>query len=99
MYIKIIFFRVSLHGNIRPALSKLHSTIETITSSKSSELRAIVSRMDLADMNKVLFRCDQEERDETGNRFGVYNIPSYGPLVYAGFQGNCNSSLGPSLRK
>ena len=43
--------------------------------------------MNLVDLNKVLYRCDQEERDETANKFGVYDIPNYGPLVYAGFQG------------
>ena len=44
--------------------------------------------MDLSDLNKVLYRCDQEERDETSNTFGVYDIPGYGPLVYAGLQGD-----------
>lgn len=43
--------------------------------------------MDLSDINKALYRCDEEERDETANKFGVYNIPGYGPLVYAGLQG------------
>ena len=83
----VVAIRVSVHANIKPALATLHSTIETITSGQSSELRAIVARMDLSDLNKVLYRCDQEERDETTNRFGVYDIPAYGPLVYAGFQG------------
>lgn len=80
-------FRVSLHANIKPALAKLHNTISVITSQKSSDLRVIASRMDLIDLNKALYRCDQEERDETSNRFGVYDIPGYGPLAYAGFQG------------
>lgn len=53
----------------------------------SSDLRVIASRMDLENLNKALYRCDQEERDETSNRFGVYDIPGYGPLVYAGLQG------------
>lgn len=44
--------------------------------------------MDFADLNKALYRCDQEERDETMNRFGVYDVPGYGPLVYAGLQGD-----------
>ncbi|XP_024943750.1 glycogen debranching enzyme [Cephus cinctus] len=83
----IVAIRVSVHVNIKPALAKLHGTIATITSSKSSELRVIISRMELADLNKALYRCDQEERDETSNRVGVYNIPGYGPLVYAGLQG------------
>ncbi|XP_078050064.1 glycogen debranching enzyme [Augochlora pura] len=83
----IIAIRVSLHVNIKPALAKLHNTISVITSSKSSDLRVIASRMNLVDLNKALYRCDQEERDETSNRFGVYDIPGYGPLVYAGLQG------------
>ncbi|XP_012280901.1 glycogen debranching enzyme [Orussus abietinus] len=83
----IVAIRVSVHANIKPALAKLHSTISAITSPKSSDLRVIVSRMDLTDLNKALYRCEQEERDETSNRIGVYNIPGYGPLVYAGLQG------------
>lgn len=69
-------------------MAKLQNTISLITSNKSSDLRVIVSRMDLVDLNKALYRCDQEERDETSNKFGVYDIPGYGPLVYAGLQGN-----------
>ncbi|KAK0167033.1 hypothetical protein PV327_004482 [Microctonus hyperodae] len=84
----VVAIRVSLHANIKPALNKLHSIISSITvNAESSELQTIVSQMDLADMNKVLYRCDQEERDETNNQFGVYNVPAYGPLVYAGLQG------------
>ncbi|CAK9831681.1 Glycogen debranching enzyme [Anthophora retusa] len=83
----VVAIRVSLHANIKPALAKLHNTISVITSQKSSDIRVIASRMDLVDLNKALYRCDQEERDETSNRFGVYDIPSYGPLVYAGLQG------------
>ncbi|XP_033222328.1 glycogen debranching enzyme isoform X2 [Belonocnema kinseyi] len=83
----VVVIRVSLHVNIKPALEKLQNTVTTITSPKTSDLQTIVSRMDLADLNKALYRCDQEERDETSNTFGVYDIPEYGPLVYAGLQG------------
>ncbi|XP_051162472.1 glycogen debranching enzyme [Leptopilina boulardi] len=83
----VVAIRVSLHVNIKPALGKLQNTIATLTSSKASELHAIVSRINLAGLNKILYRCDQEERDESNNRFGVYDIPRYGPLVYAGLQG------------
>lgn len=65
----------------------LQHTISRITSNKASDLHDIVSCMDLADLNKALCRCDQEERDETMNRFGVYDVPGYGPFVYAGLQG------------
>ncbi|XP_020285124.1 glycogen debranching enzyme isoform X1 [Pseudomyrmex gracilis] len=83
----VIAIRVALHANIKPALTKLQDTISRITSGERSELHDVISRMDLADLNKVLYRCDQEERDETCNKFGVYDVPGYGPLVYAGLQG------------
>ncbi|KAL9121856.1 MAG: hypothetical protein Q9187_001585 [Circinaria calcarea] len=43
--------------------------------------------LSLVDLNFVLYRCDEEERDFSGGKDGVYNVPNYGPLVYAGLQG------------
>ncbi|KAI9367985.1 glycogen debranching enzyme [Aspergillus egyptiacus] len=45
------------------------------------------SEMNLIDLNFALYRCEAEERDSSGGQHGVYNIPNYGPLVYAGLQG------------
>ncbi|KAL5379066.1 hypothetical protein DPSP01_008701 [Paraphaeosphaeria sporulosa] len=45
------------------------------------------SKCDLADLNHILYRCDQEERDASDNKDGTYDIPGHGPLVYAGLQG------------
>ncbi|KAF8543569.1 glucanotransferase domain of glycogen debranching enzyme-domain-containing protein [Trichophaea hybrida] len=45
------------------------------------------SAVNLADLNFILYRCDAEERDSSGGKDGVYNIPGYGALVYAGLQG------------
>ena len=39
------------------------------------------------DLNFILYRCDSEERDSSGGKDGVYDIPNHGPLVYAGLQG------------
>lgn len=86
-------FRVSLHANTKPALEKINDLILTITSPVSSDLLAIVSRMNFADLNRALYRCDQEERDSTADKFGVYDIPGYGPLVYAGLQGEENFKM------
>ncbi|XP_058794874.1 glycogen debranching enzyme isoform X2 [Phymastichus coffea] len=83
----VFAIRISLHKNTRPAMEKVNALISTLTLTCNSELHSIVSRMNFADLNKALYRCDQEERDETGNKFGVYDIPDYGPLVYAGLQG------------
>jgi glycogen debranching enzyme len=43
--------------------------------------------LDYINLNFVLYRCDAEERDFSGGKDGVYNIPDHGPLVYAGLQG------------
>lgn len=43
--------------------------------------------LSLIDLNFVLYRCEAEERDASGGADGVYVIPKYGPLVYAGLQG------------
>lgn len=86
-------FRVSLHVNIIPALMKLQDTITQIILNEDVDLQNIISRMDFSDLNKTLYRCDQEERDETQGKFGVYNVPGYGPLVYAGLQGDTSQYL------
>ncbi|XP_028049244.1 LOW QUALITY PROTEIN: glycogen debranching enzyme [Monomorium pharaonis] len=84
----VVAIRVALHANIIPALEKLQDTISQITLNEKSDLHDIISRMDFSDLNKTLYRCDQEERDETQGKFGVYIVPGYGPgLVYAGLQG------------
>lgn len=48
---------------------------------------AAFADLDLVDLNYVLYRCDREERDASGGKDGVYVIPDFGPLVYAGLQG------------
>ena len=41
----------------------------------------------LSQLNLLLYRCEPEERDMSNNQDGAYNIPGFGPLVYAGLQG------------
>ncbi|KAG6831110.1 hypothetical protein H0H92_012787 [Tricholoma furcatifolium] len=43
--------------------------------------------LDLVDLNVVLHRAEGEERDATGGKFGVYDIPGLGKLVYCGLEG------------
>ncbi|XP_021468712.2 glycogen debranching enzyme isoform X2 [Oncorhynchus mykiss] len=46
-------------------------------------LAQIMSKLTLADMNMLLFRCDSEEQEEGG---GCYNIPSWTSFKYGGLQ-------------
>lgn len=87
IYEFIFNFSVALHCDIKPAIIKLQDTVSEITSDETSKLQTAILGMNYSDLNKILYRSDQEERDETSNRFGVYNVPGYGPLVYAGLQG------------
>lgn len=46
-----------------------------------------IAEFDFLDLNVIMYRCDSEERDSSSGQDGVYNIPNYGPLVYAGLVG------------
>lgn len=58
--------------------------LDTFVTSGAKEAFA---ELDLIDLNFLLYRCEAEERDASGGRDGVYDIPGYGKLVYAGLQG------------
>ncbi|KAF7653347.1 hypothetical protein LDENG_00084160 [Lucifuga dentata] len=47
-------------------------------------LAQLMSKLTLADLNILLFRCDSEEQEDGG---GCYNIPGWESLKYAGLQG------------
>lgn len=46
-----------------------------------------VKALDLLDLNVLLYKCDSEEREYSTGQDGVYNIPEFGSLSYAGLQG------------
>ena len=71
---------------VTKSLKQVRKLMTLISRNESSELKEVISRMKLADLNRTLYRCDQEERDE-GYGIGVYDIPNHGPLVYCGLQG------------
>ncbi|KAL8625730.1 hypothetical protein ACOMHN_044005 [Nucella lapillus] len=52
----------------------------------TSNFRAVVSHLSLGDLNRVMYRVDQEERDDNFG-FSTYNIPNHGNLCYSGLRG------------
>ena len=52
----------------------------------NTDLERSLLHMTLDDLNRVMYRCHQEEADD-GHGFGAYNIPRYGDMVYCGLQG------------
>lgn len=79
-------FRASLPESVQNAIKTVRNLIDTFSLTKPTSLNTIISKMSLSDLNRALYRCDQEERDE-GYGFNTYNIPNFGSMVYAGLQG------------
>lgn len=53
----------------------------------TSGAKLAMADLDMNDLNFLLYKCEPEERDFSDGRDGVYDIPGYGKLVYAGLQG------------
>ena len=49
-------------------------------------LHEIIQKLTLSDLNHILFKCEEEEKDDNANG-GVYALDGYGKLKYAGLQG------------
>jgi glycogen debranching enzyme len=45
------------------------------------------SKLTFADLNFLMYRCDEEESAMSGGKDGTYEIPGHGKLVYCGMQG------------
>lgn len=80
---------MSLYEKTRPHFAKLDELIKcfhTESGPKYTELKEIISQMNLLNLNRAIYQCDTEGRD-MGQGTGTYDIPGYGPLVYCGTQG------------
>uniref|UniRef100_A0A8D0HPX6 Amylo-alpha-1, 6-glucosidase, 4-alpha-glucanotransferase n=1 Tax=Sphenodon punctatus TaxID=8508 RepID=A0A8D0HPX6_SPHPU len=94
----VIIFRVSLDPKAQDAVGVLRNhLIQFSPHFKSGSLpddnsepilktpfSTIASKLTLADLNQLLYRCEAEEQEDGG---GCYNIPNWTPLKYAGLQG------------
>ncbi|KAL1498307.1 hypothetical protein ABEB36_009123 [Hypothenemus hampei] len=82
----IVVVKVSLPRDMAESVLKIRELVVSLSIKKTTELSHIMGKMSLSDLNRALYRCDQEERDE-GHGFDTYNIPNFGPMVYCGLQG------------
>ncbi|TSL82510.1 Glycogen debranching enzyme [Bagarius yarrelli] len=94
----IIAFRVSLDpksqnlvGFLRAQLCQFNRlyrlgslTDPDVPGILKNSLEFLISKLSMAELNVLLFRCNDEEREDGG---GCYNIPSWLSLKYAGLQG------------
>jgi len=81
----ILILHVDLHSSIRQNLNQIEQYIDEFSSSQSN-LQQILRQLKLIDFNRVLYRSSNEEISD-GKGFDVYQIPSYGSMVFCGIQG------------
>ncbi|GAB0093565.1 Glycogen debranching enzyme [Sergentomyia squamirostris] len=85
----VLVVRVSLHDHTRPHFAKVQNLVEVFHSEKGdiyNNLKNIISKLNLIDLNRAVYRCDEEEKD-MGCGSGCYDIPNFGRTVYCGSQG------------
>ncbi|XP_064626502.1 glycogen debranching enzyme-like isoform X2 [Lineus longissimus] len=94
----VLVIRVSLNSQSKNAILALRSCLtqfgyrmrsysgRKLERCDSTNFKGILSHLSLNDFNRMLYRCDGEERDD-GKGYGMYNIPNYGDLKYCGLQG------------
>ncbi|XP_063063067.1 glycogen debranching enzyme isoform X1 [Engraulis encrasicolus] len=94
----VIAFRVSLDPKSQEILGQLRGYLSQFSRQYKAgsltdpqgpgilkiDLEFLMSKLSLADLNTLLFRCDAEEKEDGG---GVYGIPSWQDLKYGGLQG------------
>ncbi|OJD16543.1 glycogen debranching enzyme [Emergomyces pasteurianus Ep9510] len=85
---------ISISGEFPPgSIAMLETWIpgadlsENLSALLTSNADKAFRNLDLVDLNFVLYRCDAEEKDSSDGKDGVYNIPNFGLLDYAGLQG------------
>lgn len=82
----VIVFRMKLMGTAEASASKLRSTVNKVINDQDLEFRNTIAPLNLLDLNRILFRCDEEERSDNFG-IGVYNFQGWDSLKYCGLQG------------
>ncbi|KAI4460468.1 glycogen debranching enzyme [Holotrichia oblita] len=82
----IVAIKVSLPKIIQESVRNIRDLLISLSRNDNRELSQIIGKMSLADLNRTIYRCDREERDEDYG-FSSYHIPNSGSLFYCGLQG------------
>ncbi|KAK3091545.1 hypothetical protein FSP39_020658 [Pinctada imbricata] len=96
----VVILRTSLHQKAKDAIKDVRQRVSQFgylmrsysgrtmfdENFDKSNFHSIVSRLSFSDLNRVLYRCDSEERAD-GNGFGSYDVPGCGAFVYCGLRG------------
>lgn len=77
----IIIFDVCLPDYVSVSFSSFGSI------GKNNEFECALANLSFVDYNYLLYHCNQEELDFTDGKSGVYNIPYYEEVPYAGIYG------------
>ncbi|KAG8864449.1 hypothetical protein FRC20_010187, partial [Serendipita sp. 405] len=77
-------------GSIMLFSTKLEELPPNIDQFCKEDVDGAFSSLDLTDLNVVLYRCEEEEKDATDGQIGAYDVPGLGKLVYCGLQGWMN---------
>ncbi|GMR35805.1 hypothetical protein PMAYCL1PPCAC_06000, partial [Pristionchus mayeri] len=81
----VFAFRMRLAAEQQVAIARIRETMEGKNEQMNNNLSSSLSSLTLQDLNAVLFKCEGEERECTGE--GGYHVPKHGTPVYAGLQG------------
>ncbi|OWB79651.1 4-alpha-glucanotransferase activity protein [[Candida] boidinii] len=74
-------------GSIAVLSTEVPNCDEELDSFVRSGAIDAANSLSLIDINAILYKAESEERDASAGIDGVYNVPDYGHLVYAGIQG------------
>uniref|UniRef100_A0A0K0E803 Glycogen debranching enzyme n=1 Tax=Strongyloides stercoralis TaxID=6248 RepID=A0A0K0E803_STRER len=67
------------------AINDIETFISNEESPRLEKIRKAINELDLYYFNKLFFRVDEEEREDSNDH--TYNIPHWGSLPYCGLQG------------
>ena len=89
----VVAFRVEVGPAARACMEDARKLLKPFGYFKSpvevpQSVKDIIGKLDLDDLNRILFRCDQEEKSD-GLGVGAYNLNAVGPMIYCGLQGQC----------